>query len=188
MVQTITIYIVFIYLLNFKGPDQAFSLILPVSTGLSVFYLLRDGNVRRSISRGYFSVISIVVAAITLLVFQPPKLAEWYTIFLLQSFREELFFRFFMLGLFGKWFFSDDGSGLSIRSMLLLMLNSVFFATVHAQYSGELASLVVIFILGMLFSYVFAKMGLLTSIILHAVWNIYLPIRWPAIFSSLGSL
>ena len=180
IVQTIAIYIGFAYLLNYSGPDQAFSLVLPISTGLTVFYMLRDNNLKRSIIRGNFSVLSIVFAAIIFLVVYPPKLTEWYTIFLLQGFREELFFRFFMLGMFGKWLFPEYGAGLSIRSILLIILNSVFFACVHAQYT-ELMSLIVVFALGLGFSYFFVKMGLIPSVILHATWNIYLPIRWPAI-------
>jgi len=183
---TIAMYAVFIYLLNSSGPDQAFSLVLPISTGVTVFLLLRDSNLRRAISRGYFSVLSIVLATIILLVFHPPKLAEWYTIFLLQGFREEVFFRFFMMGLLGKWLFSEGGVELSLRSILLLISNTVFFAMGHAQYGTDLASLMIVFILGILFGYFFINMGLITSIILHAMWNIYLPLRWPATILFLG--
>jgi len=185
MVQTIVVYAAFIYLLNSTGPDQAFSLVLPVSTGLAVFYLLRDNNLKKSISHGYFSVLSIVIAVIIFLIVHPPKSAEWYTIFLLQGFREELFFRFFMLGLLGKWLFPKRESEWSIRPILLLMLNSAFFVMVHAQYT-ELTSLILIFVLGIGLSYFFVKMGLITSIILHATWNIYLPIFWPAIIFLVG--
>ena len=53
--QSMAVYISFIILLNAKGPDQTFSLILPVSTGLAVFYQLKDNNFKDSF-KGVFSV------------------------------------------------------------------------------------------------------------------------------------
>jgi len=149
MVQTSGMYVVFIFLLNSTGLDQAFSLVLPISRGSAVLYLLRDNNLKRSI-----------------------RLLERSS--------------FFMLGMFGKWLFSEHGLGFSPRSILLLMLNGLLFGFVHVQYAGDLMSLIVVFALGISFGFSFAKMGLITSIIFHATWNTYLPIRWPAIIFFAG--
>ena len=82
--QTIIVYLVFTILLNFKGPDQSFSLILPVSTGLVVFYLLRDNNLKNSIGNIDYAVFSIIFSILLFILIPPPKINEWYIIFFLQ--------------------------------------------------------------------------------------------------------
>ena len=164
----------FYFLSPMVGIDNAFLILLPPFMLVTMITYLQMGinNIfsKRSI---LFSALVISSFFGIILLFSPNKISEWYTIIIRQGLREELYFRFCVLGVLktsNEW--SKQGAK---RKALVLFANGLLFATLHIQYQ-TFSDYFTLLLLGFIFGYLFIEKGIVSAIVAHSLWNFYLNI------------
>jgi len=161
------------YILSARvGIDQTFLILLPPFIALTIFYYLRTdlNNIfsKRSLE---FSAIFIILSLVVILLHPPNKINEWYRIIILQGLREELYFRFCMLGILKT---CDEWRKLrSVQVTVFLFVNSILFTSLHIQYKA-FHELFTVFLVSCIFSFLFIQNGIVAAVITHSLWNFYL--------------
>jgi len=154
------------------GIDQAFLVLSPPFIVLTAIYYLKQGakNIL-SVRSVLFSSSFVVLSLAMIIIFSPNKLNEWYTIVIRQGLREELYFRFCMLGILKS---SNEWKKLNtIQKTFILFVNSMLFTLLHIQYQAISDYLTLLWI-SLIFSYLFIENGIVPAIVAHSVWNFYL--------------
>jgi len=154
------------------GIDQAFLVLLPPFIVLTAFCYWKQGikNIL-SVRSVLFSSLFVVLSLAIILVFSPNKLNEWCTIVIRQGLREELYFRFCMLGILKSS--NDWKKTKTIQRALILFVNSMLFTLLHVQYQAISDYLTLLWV-SLIFSYLFIENGIVSAIVAHSVWNFYL--------------
>jgi len=141
---------------------------------LFLLYLHRQDKIL-SINYGkiIYSLIFILYFITIIIFFKPPLISEFILIFIQQASFEEIYFRFFMIGI-NKKHYTDTKTTLKT-----IILNNLFFITFHLRTFNNLIQ---VFLLGLIFTYVYLNTDIISSIISHAIWNLYLPSSTSAYF------
>jgi len=165
-------FLSFYFLSAMIGIDQSFLVLSPPFIALTATYYLKQGikNIL-SIRSVLFSLLFVVLSLAMILVFSPYKLNEWYTIVIQQGIREELYFRFCMLGILKS---SNEWTKLkTLQKAFILFVNSMLFTLLHVQYQAISDYLTLLWI-SLILSYLFIENGIVRAIVAHSVWNFYL--------------
>jgi membrane protease YdiL (CAAX protease family) len=105
------------------------------------------------------------------MVIQPSeKIHEWFTIIVLYGIREELLFRFCILGVLVSS--TDWIEAKQWNKIIILFLFGFFFAILHGQYQ-TISALFTLSIMGFVFGFLFIGCGIVTAIVAHSIWNFY---------------
>jgi len=154
------------------GIDQSFLVLLPPFIILTSFYYLKQG-IRNliSIKNTLFSFLFIILSISIILIYPPNKINEWYTIVILQGLREELYFRFCILGILKS---SNEWKKFGpILKALILFISGILFTLLHVQYK-TISDYLTLFFISLILNYLFIENGIISAIVTHSVWNFYL--------------
>jgi len=179
-------YLFFLIFFYLKGLYQAYLYSLILALPPSIYFQSQNElNKNEFMKRLGFSSGSIVYFGITLLIF-PQNLVTLNMTFT-KVFFEELFFRFSLLGIFSTDF---DFENTPLKTYILIVINSIFFLSLHKQYS-DIFDLILVFILGIHYSFCYVSLGIIPAFISHMFWNLYSPnliFQIPFFVGILGSI
>lgn len=117
--------------------------------------------------------VKYVAYYVALLIFSfllfPKDFSTIINILYRNGFREEVFNRFFMVGVFLKYGYSED------KKTQRKFLYAVFYSNILFMISHpyDLIGLIYILVVGIIFSYIYALGGLPSSMLAHAIHNVY---------------
>lgn len=148
--------------------DLNFSLLVVDSISLIITPIIwiHDGILRIEIKANYL--IYYIGIFCFSIVTHPSDLTSVINILYRNGVREEVFVRFFMLGIFLKYYYNDNETQKKIGSALVI--SNLFFMVMH---NYDLIRLFSIFIFGMVFSFIYLQGGLLSAILAHTLHNVY---------------
>jgi membrane protease YdiL (CAAX protease family) len=130
-------YVSFYILSPIIGIDGAFLVLLPPFLVITIIAYIKMGLTRIVLKNAFLS--SAIVTALfvgTTILFPLDKIDEWFTIVIMQGLREELFFRFSVLGVLKA---SNGWDGLNlVRKASIIITNALLFAILHVQYQAIL--------------------------------------------------
>ena len=182
VVQSLILFLLFTLLSQTIGLDQAFLILFPPAIALTILYYLNN-NIKDSFSTKTlgFTILPVISSVAIIILFPPVKLNEWYTIIMLQGVREELFFRFCLLGPLKE---CHGWTNLRpTKKWTYLLVNSLLFTSLHSY--GTLAQYLIIFVVGMIFCYLFMQKGIVWSMTAHSLFNFYNSTIPPAFLISM---
>ena len=163
-------YLCFVILFYLIGLYQSFLLSLILSFPTSLYFQIKNQSMKNiDISRIKLSFGYSLYLVIILLLF-PIKLSILNVIFTMAMF-EEIFFRFCLLGIFKYELDFEDNKW---KTVLLIIINSIFFLALHKQYT-DFFDLLVVFLLGIYYALSYITLGILPAFIAHIFWNLYSP-------------
>ncbi|MFH1327312.1 MAG: CPBP family intramembrane glutamic endopeptidase [Candidatus Bathyarchaeota archaeon] len=117
--------------------------------------------------------VKYVAYYVALLIFSillfPKDLSTIINILYRNGFREEVFNRFFMVGLFLKYGYSEDKKA-QHKFLYAVFYSNILFMISHPY---DLIGLIYILVVGIVFSYIYALGGLPSSILAHTIHNVY---------------
>jgi hypothetical protein len=161
--QSFLIYILFLGV-NVINLEFALATMSGISVVIAVFYLRRDGLFSLDTQRAVISLVFLVVGMFLIYVKQPTG-EEVFTIVVKQGMAEELIFRLGMLGMLRRYLHGETIMQKGILAMLVL--NSGLFSLLHHHIFLSL------FALSLMYGYLFLKVGIVPSMVVHALWNFY---------------
>ncbi len=163
IIQSFLIYILFLGI-NSINLDFALSSMSVISTLVASFYYRRDGFFYINVKKFVISLAFLFVGTL-LIILKQPTIEEIFTIVVKQGMAEELIFRLGMLGVLRIHLTVD--SIMEKETLAVLVLNTSLFSLLHQNIFISL------FVLSMIYGYVFLKVGIVSSIVIHALWNFY---------------
>jgi membrane protease YdiL (CAAX protease family) len=123
----------------------------------------KDGILKIDVKPKYV-VYYTALLLISLYVF-PKDLSLVFDVFTHAPLREEIIFRFFMIGIFYKYYkFEDENKSYFVR---MLFASNIIFMILHSYNVG-------IFFTGLILSIIYIKGGLVSSMLAHTIYNLYL--------------
>ncbi|KON29982.1 hypothetical protein AC480_02120 [miscellaneous Crenarchaeota group archaeon SMTZ1-55] len=163
-----TIQSLFIYILFVGGSvinlDFALMTMAVASITIDIFYAKRDGIFSMNMKKVALNLVFVCVGMALIYVRQPSR-EEVFTIVVKQGMAEELIFRLGMLGLLRRHLPGD--TSLQREAFAALVLNSGLFSLLHHHIFLSL------FVLSLVYGYLFLRVGIVSSMVAHALWNLY---------------
>lgn len=163
------VYIIFfIYLLILTLPYffdfRTMLLIVDIlSILITIIIWKNDGILKLDLTKFKYAIYYIFLLFFSSYIFPKSNMLVIDT-FLHAPLREEIIFRLFMIGIFYKYYKSDSENP---RYFLYIVIISNFiFMTLHLN--------VIIFFMGLFFTIIYIKGGLISSMLAHTLFNLYL--------------
>ncbi len=156
----------------------SFLIIIIISLFLIFVTYKKDGLLimkKRELAYGLFYFTYFIIL---IYFYAPPSINQFVLIFIKQATFEEIYFRFYMIGINKRYY----NKILSIELIMTLLASNLIFTIYH---SDNLFIWMQVFLLGLILSYIYFKTGIISSIITHAIWNFYLPTSDSHYFVSL---
>ena len=163
IIQSLFLYILFL-LLNFINFEFALVIMSALSIIITIFYYYRDGLFYLSKKKSVVS-LAFVFVGILLIMLKRPTIEEVFVIVVKQGIAEELIFRLGMLGILRTHLKVE--TIIQKETWAVLLLNSGLFSLLHHNIFLSL------FVLSLVYGYLFLKLGIVSSIVFHALWNFY---------------
>lgn len=163
VVQSLLIYILFVggSVINL---DFALMTMAAASIVLAVVYAKRDGGFALNTKKMACSLVFVCMGMVLIYVRQPSR-EEVFTIIVKQGMAEELIFRLGMLGLLRRHLPAE--TSIQREAFAALVLNSGLFSLLHHHIFLSL------FVLSLVYGYLFLRVGIVSSMVAHALWNLY---------------
>ena len=154
------------YLAHKIGFYNSFLLIILLSIMYS-FFITKKDNVEivtiKEFTNGLLCILYLIL--ITVLV-ESPNIIHFTSILIQQASYEELFFRLFIIGSNKKYF-----SIKSKKELLIILIVSNYLFAINHPY--DIIGKINMFVIGFLFSYIYLLNGIISVIISHSIWNLY---------------
>lgn len=163
IIQSLFLYILFLWS-NFINLEFALATMSAISIIITFFYYNRDGFFYISKKKFLISLAFVFVGMLLIFVKQP-AIEEVFTIVVKQGIAEELIFRLGMLGVLRIHLKVE--TIIQKEAWAVLFLNSGLFSLLHHNIFLSL------FVLSLVYGYLFLKLGIVSSIVAHALWNFY---------------
>jgi hypothetical protein len=103
------------------------------------------------------------------IILEPKDISNVINILYRNGFREEALYRFFMVGIFLKYGYSDTKESQK-KFLIAIVCSNLLFMLMH-NYS--LIGLFSVFIFGLVFSLIYFQGGLLSAVLAHTLHNVY---------------
>jgi len=158
------IYAALLYLGNFNA-----SLFITdiISILITIYIWYSDGILKIDIKYKYVIYYSLIlIFSLRLL---PRDILDVFTILYKNGFREEVIFRLFFVGIFYIYYKENN---IQKDFLNIILLSNGIFAFFHTQYTGILK--IGIFVIGLMFTAIYIKGGIFSSILAHTIYNLYL--------------
>jgi len=155
----------------------SFLIIIIISLFLIFVTYKKDGLLimkKREFAYGLFYFTYFIIL---IYLYVPPLINQFVLIFIKQATFEEIYFRFYMIGINKRYY----NKILSIEFIMTLLASNLIFTIYHSE---NLYICIQVFLLGLIFSYIYFNTGIISSIITHAIWNFYLPTSLSRYFIS----
>lgn len=162
-IQSLLIYILFLGA-NVINLEFALATMSIISIIITFFYYHRDGFFYISKKKFVISLVFVFVG-ILLIMIKRPTLEEVFEIVVKQGMAEELIFRLGMLGILRIHLKVE--TVIQKETWAVLLINSGLFSLLHHNIFLSL------FVLSLVYGYLFLKVGIVSSIVFHAIWNFY---------------
>jgi hypothetical protein len=162
-IQSLLIYILFLGA-NVINLEFALATMSITSIIITFFYYHRDGFFYISKKKVVIFLVFVFVG-ILLIMIKRPTIEEVFEIVVKQGMAEELIFRLGMLGILRIHLKVE--TVIQKETWAVLLLNSGLFSLLHHNIFLSL------FILSLVYGYLFLKVGIVSSIVAHALWNFY---------------
>ncbi len=161
-------YSVFVILYAILGFYASYIITLILSTSV-VFYFLY-GDIKSITIRWVIASIGAIVYLIVIIgLYRPVFWGQLGEDFIKVIF-EEVLFRLIMLGVMKRYL-----NLLNLRLVFVaLMVNSLFFTTLHMQYE-TIPEYAIIFFQSINFGLTYLSLGIIPSIANHLLWNLFFP-------------
>jgi len=158
------LFFTLLYLTDFRS---TFIITDLISIFITVIIWYKDGILKIEIKIKYI-LYYIFLLIISLYIF-PKELSLIIDIFIHAPLREEIIFRFFMIGIFYKYYKVKDENPMNFVKMVFA--SNIIFMILHSYNIG-------IFFIGLIISIIYIKGGLVSSMLAHAIYNLYLPNKY----------
>lgn len=168
-------YLIFV-LLYFINLELALGVMFLVSIVITFIYYHRDGLLKID-KRFVYTSLFFALAGIFIIYLRKPTTEEVFSIVVKQGIAEEVIFRLGMLGILRRHLRIE--SPLPRNTWFYIIGNSILFMFLHPTIY------VAIFVVSVIYGYVFLKLGIVATIVLHALWNFYLNLYALAIVALL---
>ncbi len=162
-IQSLLLYILFVggSVINL---DFALMTMSAVSIVIAVFYARRERGFALNTKKMARSLVFVCMGMVLIYVRQPTS-EEVFTIVVKQGMAEELIFRLGMLGLLRRHLPVE--TSIQREAFAALVLNSGLFSLLHHHIFLSL------FVLSLVYGYLFLRVGIVSSMVAHALWNLY---------------
>lgn len=170
------VYLIFQFLASYIGFNEAYLSVVIVSALFTILIWRKEGYLNELKFHIKYPLYYSVILFLALTKFpQEPNFI--FKVLFDNGIREELFYRFFMIGIFMKYFYDKKFSTYFLVNTTYVYTN-VLFIVAHNE---SLINLIYLFGIGILFSITYLYCGLLSAILFHTMHNLYLPKDYPII-------
>jgi len=152
------------YLTDFRS---TFLIIDLVSIFITILIWYKDGILKIEIKIKYI-IYYVSLLIISLYVF-PKDLSLVIDVFMHAPLREEIIFRLFMIGIFYKFYKFENENPMYFVKMIFA--SNIIFMILHSYNIS-------IFFTGLIFSIIYIKGELVSSMLAHTIYNSYLPNKY----------
>ncbi|MHA1410590.1 MAG: CPBP family intramembrane glutamic endopeptidase [Candidatus Odinarchaeia archaeon] len=168
-------FLIYLTLPWFIGFNISFFLIFTISTIITIYIWKKEDMLKEfnfGLKYAIYYVILLIVSYLLI-----PSNHKILKVLYNNGIREELFFRFFMVGIFLKNIKEDTTRNKVILNSVLIYTNIIFtFA-----HDVDILRHIYLLLVGIIFSSIFLCCGILSSIFFHTIHNIYMPEDHPLI-------
>jgi hypothetical protein len=176
LILVVAFYLIYQTLPSFIGFNTSFFIIMVTSSLLTIIILNKE-DILDFINLDYkYSLYFFMLLIISSIVF--PTNHDILEILYYNGIREELFFRFFMVGVFLNYFI-DDNKSTNLYFFIILIFTNILFVLSHQV---NILQRYYLFVFGVIITVTFLSYGILSAILFHTIHNLYLPEDYPIIF------
>jgi hypothetical protein len=175
-ILVIAFYIIYHTLPIFIGFNISFFIVMMVSSIVTILVSNKEGvlnSINLGLKHSLYFIILLIVSSILF-----PSYHNILEVLYNNGVREELFFRFFMVGIFLKYFIDDNLSN-NLYFIIVLIFTNILFVFSHQVNTLQRFYL---FVFGVIITANYLCCGVLSAILFHTIHNLYLPEDYPSVF------